>query len=143
MHLHGMIVCTHVHPGSYADYTASKEEWLAKAPYGILLNILGGVPLVALTAFQVLQGHTSVSSLKSLAAPSGRAVHWSKPKATSMLPVRKTAAGIQDDALSLAKDLTSSAINTACRTCCDKGLHSRQVIVDSCVMDCRPWSLAT
>lgn len=42
-----------VHAGSYADYTASKEEWLAKAPYGILLNILGGVPLVGLTAMQV------------------------------------------------------------------------------------------
>lgn len=42
-----------MHAGTYADYTASKEEWLAKAPYGILLNILGGIPLVALTAFQV------------------------------------------------------------------------------------------
>ncbi|EIE19170.1 NAD(P)-binding protein [Coccomyxa subellipsoidea C-169] len=41
--------------GTYADYTASKEEWLAKAPYGILLNILGGIPLVALTALQALE----------------------------------------------------------------------------------------
>ena len=42
-----------IYAGTYADYSVSKGEWLAKAPKGILLNILGGVPLVALTAFQV------------------------------------------------------------------------------------------
>jgi len=47
--------------GTYADYTASKEEWLAKAPYGILLNILGSVPLVALTAFQVCKYYPNSS----------------------------------------------------------------------------------
>lgn len=46
--------------GAYADYTVCKEEWLARAPVDLLLNVAGGVPLVALTAYQVLSpSHTS------------------------------------------------------------------------------------
>ncbi|BDA49570.1 Reticulon-4-interacting protein 1, mitochondrial [Coccomyxa sp. Obi] len=41
--------------GSYAEYTASHEDWLARVPSTLRLDIAGGVPLVALTAFQALE----------------------------------------------------------------------------------------
>ncbi|EIE19171.1 putative zinc-binding dehydrogenase [Coccomyxa subellipsoidea C-169] len=41
--------------GSYAEYTASHEDWLALVPSTLALDIAGGVPLVALTAFQALE----------------------------------------------------------------------------------------
>ena len=39
--------------GSYADFTASKKEWLAKVTDKFPLETGGGVPLVSLTAMQV------------------------------------------------------------------------------------------
>ena len=39
--------------GSYADFTASKKEWLAKVTDKFPLQTGGGVPLVSLTAMQV------------------------------------------------------------------------------------------
>ncbi len=39
--------------GSYADYTASKKEWLAKVTDAFPIEVGGGVPLVSLTALQV------------------------------------------------------------------------------------------
>ncbi|BDA49569.1 NADPH-dependent alkenal/one oxidoreductase, chloroplastic [Coccomyxa sp. Obi] len=63
--------------GTYADYTASKEEWLAQAPKGILLNILGGVPLVALTAFQALEsGHLKPGARVLVHAGAGGVGHF-------------------------------------------------------------------
>ncbi|CAK0787537.1 hypothetical protein CVIRNUC_010757 [Coccomyxa viridis] len=41
--------------GSYADFTASKKEWLAKVTDKFPLETGGGVPLVSLTAMQALQ----------------------------------------------------------------------------------------
>ncbi|CAL5224697.1 g7424 [Coccomyxa viridis] len=41
--------------GSYADFTASKKEWLTKVTEKFPIEIGGGVPLVALTALQALQ----------------------------------------------------------------------------------------
>lgn len=43
--------------GAYADYVVCKEEWLARCPVDLLLNVAGGVPLVALTAYQVLSSN--------------------------------------------------------------------------------------
>ena len=42
-----------VHVGSYADFTVSKKEWLAKLTDKFPLETGGGVPLVSLTAMQV------------------------------------------------------------------------------------------
>lgn len=39
--------------GSYADFTASKAEWLAKVTEKFPIEIGGGVPLASLTALQV------------------------------------------------------------------------------------------
>ena len=39
--------------GSYADFTASKKEWLTKVTEKFPIETGGGVPLVALTALQV------------------------------------------------------------------------------------------
>jgi NADPH:quinone reductase-like Zn-dependent oxidoreductase len=54
--------------GAYADYTVCKAEWLARVPVDILLNVAGGVPLVALTAFQVTSVplHTTICTLHHL-----------------------------------------------------------------------------
>ncbi|KAK9904692.1 hypothetical protein WJX75_000655 [Coccomyxa subellipsoidea] len=40
--------------GSYAEYTVSHEDWLARVPSTVALDVAGGVPLVALTAYQAL-----------------------------------------------------------------------------------------
>lgn len=41
--------------GTYAEYVSAKEEWLAYCPKSLPLHEAGQVPLVALTAWQVLR----------------------------------------------------------------------------------------
>ena len=48
-----MLCWVWVYAGSYADFTASKKEWLAKVTDRFPLDTGGGVPLVSLTAMQV------------------------------------------------------------------------------------------
>lgn len=52
--------------GSYADYTASKKEWLGKVTDKFPIEIGGGVPLVSLTALQV--GHLAASLVIAISA---------------------------------------------------------------------------
>jgi NADPH:quinone reductase-like Zn-dependent oxidoreductase len=50
-HLH---ICCASHPGCYAEYVVAEEGWLARVPDNLPLEQAGGVPLVALTAWQAL-----------------------------------------------------------------------------------------
>lgn len=64
-------VCTGA--GSYADYTASKKEWLAKVTDKFPIEIGGGVPLVSLTALQV--GNLAASSIVAISVQHSLPTH--------------------------------------------------------------------
>jgi hypothetical protein len=59
--------------GSYADYTASKKEWLAKVTDKFPIEIGGGVPLVSLTALQV--GNLAASSIVAISVQHSLPTH--------------------------------------------------------------------
>ena len=47
--------------GCYAEYVVAEERWVAKVPDNLPLDEAAGVPLVALTAWQVGLNRTPVS----------------------------------------------------------------------------------
>jgi hypothetical protein len=59
IHVPGMCCCCccafHPFPGTYAQFAAVDEPHLARVPPAVDLTEAGGVPLVALTAWQALQ----------------------------------------------------------------------------------------
>lgn len=48
--------------GTYAQYACVREEFVAPVPEGVPLSVAGGIPLVALTAWQALEGAPSLPS---------------------------------------------------------------------------------
>jgi NADPH:quinone reductase-like Zn-dependent oxidoreductase len=71
--------------GCYAEYVACDEAWLARVPDNLPLEVAAGVPLVALTAWQALQG--------------------AAPQAGQRLVINAAAGGVGHVAVQLAKVL--------------------------------------
>jgi NADPH:quinone reductase-like Zn-dependent oxidoreductase len=63
--------------GTYADYVRIREEWAAPAPDALPLREAGGVPLVALTAWQaILAGQPKAGQRMLILGASGGVGHF-------------------------------------------------------------------
>ena len=79
--------------GTYAEYVAAKNEWVAAVPDNLPLEQAGGVPLVALTAWQAL--------------------HSASPKPGQRILILAASGSVGHIAVQLAKNLGLYVVGTA------------------------------